>query len=879
MEYLNRADLQFREQRRQLLLESSGERFGIDHLTAYWRPEEDDGTWRLEVSFLRPEAQRATLETQVPAVPTDLSAHNIRIRLEGRNDPRIKVLDVFAAPEEGSENVLCVRVKAPEPPSGDRAEEDLPVHTLEIVNEPTVDRFFSKADFVFKDGGTDLGSALRSPSREELPESPEIDYLARDYTSFRQLMLERMARFVPSWRERSPADIGVSIVELLAYSADYLSYYQDAVATEAYLSTARQRVSVRRHTRLLDYRLHEGTNARAWVQIQVADDAGEDEGLSPLAKANVRLQKGLPRGFELPAGIEVMSYGGRIPVCIRKGSKEDLRARERGVVIFETMHPVTLFPTHNEMQLYTWGARDYMLPAGTTKAALEGHFPDLRAGDVLLIERHEVAGRKGGAASEEVDPRERQMVRLRDRPIATYDPPLERGERDTEHRHQPITEIEWFPEDALTVEYPVSQTVDGVVYDRLTGVRGNYVMVDHGEVYRELLGPVPEEGPFAPKLSQRGLTHRTPYSEASRRQPAAGALKQEFFWLALPAIELWETRRTERDADMEEELQQGEDSGWTRLPWRRWEPHLDLLESGPTSQCFVAEMNERGDAYLRFGDGRAGKRPAPGSVFEAVYRVGRGPAGNVGGYALRHVVLPFEVLASCHRDFFRLVEAKNHLPGDGGMAKEPRREGALFGREAVGSKHFRRRCVVPEDYARVALRHPEVRSAVARRSYTGSWPVAELFVQRKGGRRLDRTFAATLREHMEPYLMTGWDLKLLAPIYVPLDIRLTVWPEVSQDAESFREKVEAVFADGKIDFLSPEHFSFGQTVYLSEVVSNTMAIPEVGAVTVDTFHRWGREPRSELEDGEIHLGEYEIAQLVNNPAAPHRGILRVKVAS
>ena len=36
-------------------------------------------------------------------------------------------------------------------------------------------------------------------------------------------------------------DVGVMLVDLLAYVGDQLSYYQDAVATEAYLGTARQR--------------------------------------------------------------------------------------------------------------------------------------------------------------------------------------------------------------------------------------------------------------------------------------------------------------------------------------------------------------------------------------------------------------------------------------------------------------------------------------------------------------------------------------------------------------------------------------------------------------------------------------------------------------
>ena len=61
----------------------------------------------------------------------------------------------------------------------------------------------------------------------------------------------------------------MTLVELLAFAADTLSYRQDVVANEAYLNTARQRISVRRHARLVDYYLHEGCNARAFVHFKV----------------------------------------------------------------------------------------------------------------------------------------------------------------------------------------------------------------------------------------------------------------------------------------------------------------------------------------------------------------------------------------------------------------------------------------------------------------------------------------------------------------------------------------------------------------------------------------------------------------------------------
>jgi hypothetical protein len=99
---------------------------------------------------------------------------------------------------------------------------------------------------------------------------PQPNYLARDFGSFRQLLFDRMALLMPQWKERHVPDLGVTLIELLAYVGDYLSYFQDAVGTEAYLHTARQRVSVRRHARLVDYQLNEGCNARTFVQINVA---------------------------------------------------------------------------------------------------------------------------------------------------------------------------------------------------------------------------------------------------------------------------------------------------------------------------------------------------------------------------------------------------------------------------------------------------------------------------------------------------------------------------------------------------------------------------------------------------------------------------------
>ncbi|MBV8645749.1 MAG: hypothetical protein JO225_17745, partial [Candidatus Eremiobacteraeota bacterium] len=111
-----------------------------------------------------------------------------------------------------------------------------------------------------------------------------VDYLAKDFASFKRLILDSIAHELPAMTERHEADVAIAVVEVLAFAADHLSYFQDAVATEAYLQTARRRVSVRRHARLVGYRLHEGCTPRVWMHVE------------PLTAFE------LPRGFAVATG-------------------------------------------------------------------------------------------------------------------------------------------------------------------------------------------------------------------------------------------------------------------------------------------------------------------------------------------------------------------------------------------------------------------------------------------------------------------------------------------------------------------------------------------------------------------------------------------------
>ena len=165
-----------------------------------------------------------------------------------------------------------------------------------------------------------------------LPE-PLLDYLAKDYASFRRLMLDRMGQLIPGGQDAHPADFSSALVEMLAHVGDLLSYRQDAVATEAYLGTARRRVSLRRHARLLDYAVHEGCNSRAFVCVEVAPQA---DGRSLPARSML-----LTRGVEPEAPVLRSEQLARLP--------------EDGSLVFETLHALSLHSAHNRIALHDWG--------------------------------------------------------------------------------------------------------------------------------------------------------------------------------------------------------------------------------------------------------------------------------------------------------------------------------------------------------------------------------------------------------------------------------------------------------------------------------------------------------------------------------------------
>lgn len=806
---------------------------GIDFLEVLdaEAPTEKERQRKLFVHFLKPLAAGA------------LSKDNIVIS-GGERIRHIKVVSATIGTGADS-NVLSVNVD-------ERG--DFSTYTLLLVKDalhaageggseppPGFDVMLSSISFSFKvECPSDFDCRTNRPCAHQKEEEADIDYLAKDYNSFRQAILDRMSVLVPKWQERNAADIGVALVELLAYVGDSLSYQQDVIATEAYLDTARRRVSVRRHALLVDYFMHDGCNARTWVQVKPKDDGAF---LGRGTRLVTRVE-GLPDVFDPATTLSAVQ-----------------RIAEASAETFETVHDITLYKAHDEIAFYTWHEERCCLPAGATSATLLGDYPELKPGDVLVFEEKAgpITGEPGDA-----DPAHRHAVRLT----------VVKPSRDTlfQDPDDPtvllrLTEIEWHSEDALPFALCVSARTEKGMSANVSVALGNIVLADHGLTIKETLGtvpiavdalatvassagdrcegndPEPARPHFVPRLEQQPLTEAASKPAASDSRVSAASVFQ------------WEMRDVLPDMSL------------TDTNGGAWSPQRDLLSSDAFAQEFVAEVDEGGRATLRFGDDEFGLRPTPGARVEARYRIGNGTRGNIGADSLAHVLTVSQGIGS----------VRNPLPAGGGTEPESLEH---VRRSAPSAFRIQERAVTADDYAEVAQRHSEVQRAAATVRWTGSWRTIFLTVDRLGGRPVDADFEQRLRLHLERYRMAGHDIEIDGPRFVPLEIGMTVCVKPGYFRGDIRAALlrvlgNSVSADGLRGFFHPDNFSFGQPVYLSALYATAQKVEGVRFVTIERLQRLGIDNTRALDDGLLTVDRLEIARLDNDPNFAERGVLRL----
>jgi hypothetical protein len=747
----------------------------------------------------------------------------------------------------------------------------------------------------------EIDCACHGDHSDTLPE-PAIDYMAKDYASFRKLILDRLSLLIPDWKERNPADFGMAMVELLAYVGDHLSYYQDAVATEAYLGTARSRISATRHARLLDYPINNGHNARAWVCFEVNHD-------------NLNLQKGTPLLTKTEYAAGMLSKEAHIEDEIIKGAE-----------VFETMYDVTFFKSKNKIAFYTWTETNCWLLVGATSTTIKNDLAKLNVfvweripegtnvpsneTDKLVTylkqnfglnwlemanvtkSRDTITFSDGNNTIRIVRGENNVILWRNEQLIYEFDILTDSGEHlvsasclgvgdvlifkegmidDNKEGHytdgrchavrltlittstdlltgQSVLELEWGIEDALPFSICIAK--DG---SPASIIYGNVVLADHGYTTTQDLENRVVAGKYYPKLSFKPLTYCGPDFDTKFSEGNLSAISAFNYEIkqVRPAIHLEDNNS------------------------HTWIPALDLLSTSEFDHEFVTESENDGTTYLRFNDIHMRNWASKIYLgefrkFKATFRIGNGTRGHVGPGSISRIFVKEGDLPPKGID-----RLSNPMPANGGQDQETIETIRQFAPQAFRKQE---RAVTPEDYEQVLKRHPEVYRAVAEKRWTGSWYTMFVAIDRKGSLEVDDEFKKEIVDFFDKYRLAGYDVEIQRPIYVPIEIDLEIClkkgyfiGEVKQ--ELLRTFSSNILENGPKGFFHADNFTFGQPLYLSKIYKFAMAIDGISSVVVKTFKRWGRTPSGELDEGVIKTGNQEIVRLDNDPNFSENGVI------
>jgi hypothetical protein len=777
-----------------------------------------------------------------------------------------------------------------------------------------LDRPFSVAGVNFRPGcPIDVDCAPVSTCPPDAVVEPALDYFARDYASFRQMLLDYVAVHNPTWIERSPADLGIALLELFAHEGDHLAYFQDAVANEAFLDTARQRVSAKRHAKLVDYQMHDGRNAWTFVHFAVTA-AGTIAPSSTDRPIQLVTRINSPMRFDRDPAITPVPQPTSPPgpllhsltgLDVAGAAYDDYLTDPAlaAVRAFELASPVIVDPLNNELHLHTWGNDECCLGRGTTSAhvyaisGLTAVRPPLAAGDFLLME--EVLGPATGnpADADRTHRQVVQIVRVDPDPSISTTGPQSDAMRDrlfladidpVTHQPTPVTspvpidhalplvEVTWRQVDALTVPICLTTKIDDRVVAPISVARGNIGLADHGRTVStnltaadlprdsEIVGALRIQLPTGPLSMECGELGWSGFAPVRNTRDLTGDVRQ-----ASPAIVLW------TESGVNEQI-------WRAVP--------DLLSSTDVASDFVVDVDDLGRGVLRFGDGEYGQRLVNLDRAVAWYRIGNGVAGNIGADSLAHIVLP-DVLPAAWPivgSDAAITAIRNPLPAVGGVDAETIEQVRQYAPAAFRAMQLR--AVTERDYRDAALTLDGVSGAVAAFRWTGSWYTVfvgidpddpeDVVTDVRGITRLAPAFKQHVFDGLTRYRLAGYDLEIRSAAYVPIDIVLQICVKAGFFRGDVAQAVSTALsgppaASGARAFFDPANFTFAQPVYLSRIYAAVEAIDGVESASVTGFHRHGRPPASELADGVIPIGAWEIARLDNDRSNLENGTLTV----
>ncbi len=717
---------------------------------------------------------------------------------------------------------------------------DFSLYTITISGAP-LDAMFESAKFSFKALCPTEFDCKTTPDccGPDDPPLPAIDYLAKDFQSFKLALSEFSAQRYPAWQEQSEADFGSMFMETLCAVADELSYLQDRVAAESTLLGATQRRSLVSMARLVDYEPQSTISATTIVQCDVV-------------------------GTTVPAGTLVNAIGPdgvEVPFEIGTGLNDT------------TQYVVSTQWNRGQIVPYWLDDSQRCLSCGATGMWLVGQDynfvtpgPNILLGTALLIQ----TDLPGESIREIV-----HVTSVRFDEDMIY---------ETNNLPTKLTYIEWSAAEALQRDHDLAATL----------VSGNLLSVTQGRRYSEsfAVGVAPAGATAMPlaviRMGPNGTEDhpnwivRYPLSRSSI-QPAVLVPQGRLTWLqpamgadgsvvdpdiATPSPELNVSRRLPNPQayQFSTSLLDVGATAWAYTvdagAWR-------VMGTDVTGAALQWEYDGDGGDTLRFGDGTFGEAPVPGDVFDVTYRIGLGAAGNVAAGAIS-IVPPVST--------GYLTGVRNPFAVVSGADQETAQHITRMAPQAFHNVQYR--AVLATDYQTAARTLPWVLQAGTTFRWTGSWLTVFTTADPKGTGWATETEQIGLIDLLNRRRLAGYESYAPPPVYVSIDLEITVCIEpqvIGSDVEAriLSRLADAVTRDGTEGFFYADCFTFGTPLYRSQLEAAIQGVTGVnGVLDVQYRARGASNVFQELPDV-LSLGSMQILRVQNNPDYPERGTIRV----
>ena len=752
----------------------------------------------------------------------------------GNEEGQVRVTAIIAQPTSKTLRLRIERIG------------DYSTYTLGLIYRGKIDPVFSSIDFKFRPGCFNLNCAPEWDASPAPQTEPLIDYLARDFNSFKHVLINAMAERVPDWAPTSEADLDQVLIDLIAADADELCDFQDRVMNEAFLGSARKRVSLARQARLMDYHIHPGNQAGSWLAVKVSGDVD----LEPWNGA---------QGFGVWTG---------------DASTAEQAVIDPRAIIFACTQRQTCFSLLNELKPYTWEGLVTALEQGATQADLAlpvtgGPNTENNANQLQDLFRnndvtHVLLEQKLNPETATVNGRDveaRQVLKLlngNDAAKSHFDPKTGLW----------FVRIFWHEQDKLLRRFCfVTQCTDLAENDNVSLFHGNLINVTHGRPHKTTFtspDTIPAVTVKGQLLREDSAHYEASLNVNSDRGPAWGSLcrlpNAPLAYLDTPpGGEKWTKSTLQIKIDNEE-----------------WHERSDLIESKKDDADFIVETDEYGVSHIRFGNNINGRALPDDAEVVSLYQVGQGEWGNVGADKLTG----FD--ESTH-----ITKVWNPLDITNGRMPETPEQIIRRVPEAYRSRQLR--AVTLNDYVKRAQELDAVDHAAAGYVWTGSWRAVRIAIDPKGSTEVTNDLRAEISSHLDAVRLIGDDIEIRPARYVPLDIEIHLcahpdyWPE-DLDVVLQTEFSDGYTPDGRPGFFHPDQWSFGQPLYISQITGRALSVTGIERLLQVNIRRFNPNPGPSLvtvtispedlpstQKEKIEVDQFEIIQVENDPSRLETG--------